>query len=493
MTNKRIAQTNQQQNNQTSEASGILQRAAIRSIADAEVQSTDDLEARPLSNSALSKDFSRVAISTTKPQQIMTKLMVGPVKDKYEQEAERVAAQVVQRINAPAFVWSGEDETVQREKMETKDNEARLMRSPILQRKSSDAGMAATPNLETSINRARSGGQPMADNIRQPMEKAFSADFSRVKIHTNSQSDQLNQSIQARAFTTGQDVFFRQGAYEPGSRGGQELLAHELTHVVQQNSGELQRSLFKSSQQLSASANNLIQRDWKTDESGKIYWEGQWEKARLMSKEPEDSFDVKTYSPPKLLFWNDRKQKYEAAITNRNFKIEVKSTGDFPPKFLEELNNWQSLAQMLNLNESYHIITQIIDTLNTDDKDDQEYVILASSPAGILVGISIYNLGGTTEEAPPIPNAEDEEKNWLYVVYSAAHPLSQVPRQKRVMFLGGAGAAMNKHYDYLAALYKLPLYRHAENSISYLALVRAGYIDVYAENDHFEVPKKENV
>ncbi|HBL14860.1 MAG TPA: hypothetical protein DD379_26415, partial [Cyanobacteria bacterium UBA11162] len=86
------------------------------------------------------------------------------------------------------------------------------------------------------------GGQAIADNIREPMEQAMGADFSGVKVHTDGQSHQLNQSIQARAFTTGQDIFFRQGEYDPGSRGGQELLAHELTHVVQQNGNAVQRS-----------------------------------------------------------------------------------------------------------------------------------------------------------------------------------------------------------------------------------------------------------
>ncbi|MEH2453218.1 eCIS core domain-containing protein [Nostoc sp.] len=81
----------------------------------------------------------------------------------------------------------------------------------------------------------------MAKNIREPMEQGFGADFSRVKVHTDTQADQLNRSIQAKAFTTEQDVFFRQGAYEPGSRGGQELIAHELTHVVQQNGGAVHR------------------------------------------------------------------------------------------------------------------------------------------------------------------------------------------------------------------------------------------------------------
>jgi hypothetical protein len=67
------------------------------------------------------------------------------------------------------------------------------------------------------------------------METAFDANFSGVKVHTDGESDQLNKSLNSRAFATGQDIFFSQGAYNPGSRDGQELLAHELTHVVQQN------------------------------------------------------------------------------------------------------------------------------------------------------------------------------------------------------------------------------------------------------------------
>lgn len=76
---------------------------------------------------------------------------------------------------------------------------------------------------------------PLPDEVRSFMEPRFGADFSGVKVHTDAQADQLNRSVQARAFTTGQDVFFRQGEYNPASRGGQELIAHELTHVVQQN------------------------------------------------------------------------------------------------------------------------------------------------------------------------------------------------------------------------------------------------------------------
>jgi hypothetical protein len=69
------------------------------------------------------------------------------------------------------------------------------------------------------------------------MESAFGTDFGGVRVHTDSSADSLNQALSARAFTTGQDIFFRQGEYSPGSSSGKELLAHELTHVVQQTGG----------------------------------------------------------------------------------------------------------------------------------------------------------------------------------------------------------------------------------------------------------------
>ncbi|MDB9327873.1 DUF4157 domain-containing protein, partial [Nodularia spumigena CS-590/02] len=122
------------------------------------------------------------------------------------------------------------------QRVEIDDEEELQMKSQV-QRQEAIGGGEASTDLESSINSARVGGQAIADNIREPMEVAFGTDFSGVKVHTDGQSDQLNRSIQARAFTTGQDVFFRSGGYNPGSRGGQELLAHELTHVVQQNGG----------------------------------------------------------------------------------------------------------------------------------------------------------------------------------------------------------------------------------------------------------------
>ncbi|HEY9606071.1 MAG TPA: hypothetical protein V6C85_30975 [Allocoleopsis sp.] len=97
MNHQRIAQFNKLRQREKPQASSILKHSALRSVSQASVQRKEDTESLAFSNSPLHQDFSQVPISTTKPQQIMAKLMIGPVGDKYEQEADRVAAQVVQR------------------------------------------------------------------------------------------------------------------------------------------------------------------------------------------------------------------------------------------------------------------------------------------------------------------------------------------------------------------------------------------------------------
>jgi hypothetical protein len=89
----------------------------------------------------------------------------------------------------------------------------------------------------TRINHARSSGQPLESNLQARMSEAMGSDFSDVKVHTSAEAADLSQQVGAVAFTTGNDIFFNQGAYKPHSGDGQELLAHELTHVVQQGSG----------------------------------------------------------------------------------------------------------------------------------------------------------------------------------------------------------------------------------------------------------------
>ncbi len=169
---------------------------------------------------------------------IQPKLAVNVPGDKYEQEADRIAGQLSKTAGPP------EHQTA----------------TPLAQHQQGgefDAG------LESAVREAKGGGRHLAAGIRQRAEQALGADFSNVNVHTDARADALNHSLQARAFTMGRDIFFRQGEYRPETRGGQELIAHELTHVAQQSGGARRSSVGPESTSASSSApsgNVFVQR-----------------------------------------------------------------------------------------------------------------------------------------------------------------------------------------------------------------------------------------
>jgi hypothetical protein len=95
-----------------------------------------------------------------------------------------------------------------------------------------------SPSVESGINTIRGGGSPLLESSRVFFEPRFSEDFSGVKVHTDSNAAHLARSVNAKAFTVGRDVIFGSGQFSPETTGGKKLLAHELTHVVQQNGGQ---------------------------------------------------------------------------------------------------------------------------------------------------------------------------------------------------------------------------------------------------------------
>lgn len=107
----------------------------------------------------------------------------------------------------------------------------------LAQRSGGDGAFDLDEATAGRINAARSGGQALDGPVQTQMSQSMGADFSGVRVHTGSEAHQLNEQLSAKAFTTGSDIFFREGEYAPHSSGGQELIAHELTHVVQQGSG----------------------------------------------------------------------------------------------------------------------------------------------------------------------------------------------------------------------------------------------------------------
>ncbi|MGB5969455.1 MAG: DUF4157 domain-containing protein, partial [Spirulinaceae cyanobacterium] len=153
--------------------------------------------------------------------EVQTKLTVGQPGDKYEQEADATAVKVVEQINAPAT-----EAAVQ--------SKVKPVAKATVMRQGGAGGGGVDSAVEQSVQGSRGSGQGLSEGIKEPMEEAFGANFSGVKVHTDGNANQLNRSLHSRAFATGQDIFFQQGEYNPESEGGQELIAHELTHVVQQ-------------------------------------------------------------------------------------------------------------------------------------------------------------------------------------------------------------------------------------------------------------------
>ena len=147
---------------------------------------------------------------------IQAKLTVGQPGDIYEQEADRVAEQVM-KMPAPHLQRQEEEEE---EKIQIKE----------LPGKTSEA----TPNLEDQINAIKGSGQPLSKSSRAFFEPRFGQDFSNVRIHNDSKASEIAKTLNAKAFTTGKKIVFGAGQFAPETNAGRWLLAHELAHTIQQ-------------------------------------------------------------------------------------------------------------------------------------------------------------------------------------------------------------------------------------------------------------------
>jgi hypothetical protein len=176
---------------------------------------------------------------------VQPKLKIGAVNDKYEKEADRVADQVM-RMPKPADS-ALKTNTVLPIGSSFKPIATGLYDTPQ-DRVQSKSVQANTPQVSSSIDAdiqsMQVGGEALPVSERQFFEARFGEDFSDVRIHTNHHAANTAKSIQARAFTCGNHLVFGDGEYRPGSDSGRHLLAHELTHVLQQKNKRLKRQLI---------------------------------------------------------------------------------------------------------------------------------------------------------------------------------------------------------------------------------------------------------
>jgi hypothetical protein len=107
----------------------------------------------------------------------------------------------------------------------------------LIAQRQGDGAFGLDDETAGRINSARGGGQALDPGLAAGMGQTMGHNFQGVRVHTSPEANDLSQQLHAKAFTTGRDIFFREGAYSPGSSDGQKLIAHELTHVAQQGSG----------------------------------------------------------------------------------------------------------------------------------------------------------------------------------------------------------------------------------------------------------------
>lgn len=190
---------------------------------------------------------------------VQARLQVGAVNDPLEHEADSMADKVM-RMPTNGLI---------QRKCSSCEEEDKAMRKPLasfIQKKGEQGGIRASESVSNPILNSRGKGNNLSGNTKGFMESRFGTEFSNVNIHTGREATQLSQNLGAKAFTVGNDIYFNSGQYAPNTSEGKRLLAHELTHVVQQGSQEkiqrqeIPQELMSSSYVQSMTEQELIDR-----------------------------------------------------------------------------------------------------------------------------------------------------------------------------------------------------------------------------------------
>jgi hypothetical protein len=193
------------------------------------LQTTIDASRMAMSTS-VAADFSQVA-PRTKGGALETKLTMNAPGDAYEQEADRIADRLAESPAGPTL--RNAPPNIQRVSAQSRGEPEQ-----------------APPSVDHALN---SPGRALDPPVRQEMENRFGRDFSYVRVHTDATAARSARDVSANAYTVGSDIVFGTGRFAPTTREGRRLLAHELTHVVQQSGAARTAN--------SAGAQHMLQRD----------------------------------------------------------------------------------------------------------------------------------------------------------------------------------------------------------------------------------------
>jgi hypothetical protein len=300
--------------------------------------------------------------------------VVGPPNDRFEQEADRVAEQVTSMpaLASPAQRAPLEEELqtkpidpIQRDHLEEEDiaqtkpidtiqrldeddedemaqpkRDAHPLASALdrlgevisgapsaeVQRDAAgDGSFAVDSGFQSQLDGSKGGGSPLPSGLRSNLEPKFGADFSQVRVHTGGQAAAMNQQIQAKAFTHGNDIYFGGGHYHPGTKTGQQLIAHELTHTIQQTGGQTAQRAPLIQRRLMSFATFAARKRAYTEKKG--VWIFKFERSLTDVQNIYTAYDnaVKTSSWDKA---NEELDNLQTKVTHMRTKTYWKSDTD---------------------------------------------------------------------------------------------------------------------------------------------------------------------
>lgn len=262
--------------------------------------------------------------------------------DAHEQEAERVADHVMRSAEPGNVSRNAPSPAVHRVCAECEEE----MAGEQIDRATASGGASEAPvPVAANIHDMQGGGSPLPPATRAFFEPRFGADFSHVRVHTGGRADATARAVSAKAFTVGSDIVFAGGQFAPESQEGQHLLAHELTHVVQQDGGASRVSRKAATARPSIATHAVtptIQRfdlpfGYETDFS----WEGVKTAAGVVRDKAEDAINwvveqITELAHEAMAWLGDQWDKLEG-LMNAAFEAAKDAFGNITAFFLSPL------------------------------------------------------------------------------------------------------------------------------------------------------------
>ena len=388
---------------------------------------------------------------------IQPKLTIGQPNDKYEEEADAMAERVVQTkaitplttitplVQEKCATCEEEDKLQKKEE----DLAPELQRKPIfesnteqqdneniqrkcaecdkedekIQRKEIETGEnSAFPSIESRLNSSKSSGAALSPDVNESMSKVFTSDFSEVRIHNDSSAVQLNEELNAQAFTHGNHIYFNSGKYNPESSAGKKLLAHELTHTIQQGGSSIKPSAINNKE-------TSIQRYPKAGELIPIT-----EKQKRHNRHRNDVIDIfgkSNFNPAAGLgnYIASRSEMGQEAAVNIKFGslgegfIFVKLRGTYLDKVCTT-NDFLFLTSTICMDIppnsiNYYAEDQVIPIKHNAFKQDDKgsLVLLVSIKAGVIHGKLGWVNGKKADDIHPLISAATNLEAFLPLIY----------------------------------------------------------------------------